>query len=65
MEKIVIRLILNLNLDHLDTQKFYNKCPSRSKGTVLERDFEDIILKDIKFKATNKELDILVDYYGK
>lgn len=46
-------------LDKLDTQKFYKECPSKGKGTVEEKDFEDIIIEKIGFKATNTELDLL------
>ena len=52
------------SIDNLDTQTFYKECKSRGRGTVEDRDFEDIIIKNIGFKATTKELDILCDHYG-
>jgi hypothetical protein len=55
----------NSNIDKLDTQKYYKDCNSRSKGTVDERDFIDIIKKDIRFDITNDELDIICDHYSK
>jgi len=54
-----------LNLDKLDTQSYYKKAPSKGKGTVSERDFGDIILKDIRFGIKTDELDLLCSHYGK
>ena len=48
-----------------DIRKIGKSIDTDNTGEIKEQQFEDLVLKDLKFKASGKEIQQLIDYYGK